>query len=105
MKEDLQNAQRVIKTAPKQDNQQTQVEITVGLIAKLQSAIHSINDLENTSDFVREIKQHTNRYVTFLERSLAPIYKEMKLNEQSDFIENVQRIDDIAKEFTVTVIA
>ena len=105
MKEDLQNAQRVIKTDPEQDHQQTQVEITVGLIAKLQRAIHSINDLENTSDFVREIKHHTNRYVAFLEKSLAPIYKEMKLNEQSDFIENVQRIDDIAKEFTVTVIA
>jgi hypothetical protein len=105
MKQDLQNSQRAVQTEPQQDRQQTQVEITVGLIAKLQSAIHSINDLENTSEFVREIKQHTNRYVTFLEKQLAPIYKEMKLNEQSDFIENVQRIDDIAKEFTVTVIA
>lgn len=82
---------------------QNSLEITIGLLAKLQSAVHSIDELEHQSEFVREIKQKTNQYSKFLENRLEPIYRELDVKTTDEFIEKVGRIDDIGKEFVVTI--
>lgn len=80
-----------------------QIETCIRLIAKLQSALYEIDELEGTGMYVHELKKKTNTYSRFLENRLNNFYIDMDLQKSSEFIEIVNSINSSAKEIKLTI--
>ena len=80
-----------------------QIEISVQLIAILQSALYKTEELEDTGMYVHEVKKRTKTYVNFLEKRLNYFYQDMELEKYSEFIDKVNGITKSSEEIKLTI--
>ena len=80
-----------------------QIEISVQLIAILQSALYKTEELEDTGMYVHEVKRRTKTYVKFLENRLNLFFDDMELEKSSEFIQMVNDIIKKTEEITLTI--
>lgn len=81
--------------------EQDQIIITLGIVARLQSTINAIDELSNCSNFMRELKQKSNNYNTFLENNLHQFYKLSGVKESEKMLIKVAEIDEVCKKIEI----
>ena len=66
------------------------------LFCKLQSAMHSIDEISSQANFKHKLKQETNRYLKTIESIIEPITKDMDAEESQYYVDIVSQIDKLA---------
>ena len=74
-----------------------EVKNIIELFCKLQSVMHSIDEISDQANFKQKLKQDTNRYLNSIEKIIEPITKDMDKNESQYYIDIVSNIDNLAK--------
>lgn len=74
----------------------------LALYLKLQSVIHSIDDLHDTTLMKQEFKRRTNGYLRFIEKHVNGINSNMDLEEAENYVLIVKELDKITNELVVT---
>lgn len=77
-------------------NEEKVLEV-VRLLAKLQSALHSLDDIDDRATFKQEMKQRTNQYKKYIDNWVTTTTGTMNLSEGDMFIKTVANIDKLTK--------
>ena len=74
----------------------------IGTFLKTQSLIHSIDELSDTSLFKRELKQRTNRYLSFIEKSIDTMLKTTSNEEKKQYQKIVNELDNVVSQLEIS---
>ncbi len=80
-----------------------EIKVVLGTFLKVQSLIHSIDEMSDTVVFKRELKRSTNRYLQELEKYAIPLTKQMDIMESQYFVDIVAQLDKICDEINVEI--
>jgi uncharacterized protein YqgQ len=71
--------------------------VILTVMAKLQSALNSMDDMQLLKGFTHELKKRTNSYMNFLEKETNKLTNSgiMDKNEQDSFVRVVSEMDKI----------
>lgn len=73
----------------------------MGLICKLQSVIHSIDQLSCMAINVQMVRMKTNQYLNFIEPIVRNTGNFLDPEHSEMYVELVKRIDDLCEEITL----
>ena len=73
------------------------------LFCKLQSAMHSIDQISSQANFKQQLKKETNRYLKLIEKIIEPITKDMDAEEAQYYVDIVSGIDNLASQINVEI--
>ncbi len=80
-----------------------EIKVVLGTLLKVQSLIHSIDEMSDTVVLKRELKRSTNRYLQELEKYAIPLTKQMDIMESQYFVDIVAQLDKICDEINVEI--
>jgi hypothetical protein len=70
---------------------------------QIQSALHTLDELTDSPDFVRETKQRYNRIMKEVERDLTGTINVSDMQEKQFWIDCVKQLDDVAETINVEI--
>lgn len=76
--------------------------IMVG-ICQMQSLIHTLDEIQETPIYVKEIKMRTNSYLQFLEKRVNEITTKIDPSEAQYYVDLVAELDEVVKKVTLQI--
>ena len=79
--------------------------VILTVMAKLQSALNSSDDMQILKGFTHELKKRTNSYMNFLEKEINKLTNSgvMDKDEQDSFVKIVSEMDKIKIEVDIDI--
>ena len=72
------------------------------LHCQLQSVMHTIDEIQYSSIYVKELKKRTNNYLRFIEPRIKEITDKIPVEEADAYIQIVKQMDDLIDKIKIT---
>lgn len=78
-----------------------EIKTTLAIVIKLQSLIHSLDDLQDNVIYKHKLKQETNRYLKTIESFVNKIGASLDESESKYYTKLVKEIDDVCEKIEI----